>query len=186
MKQGSNDTFLVSKDFLTGPWRHTKALSALSGTFFLNSETFGQASVLPDSISLQVYCVFFNTQLQLCWYLSSFFMIVIMSNAVPSPWREVVPLSGDCVDTYSTSVLFVCILGFFFLKSILRKWYSSYIVKKKRIFNITPALLYEIFCDVRGIKPHLFSHTFCFVVVLEVKICVKLWTFTQHESQTFL
>lgn len=113
MKQGSNDTFLVSKDFLTGPWRHTKALSALSGTFFLNSETFGQASVLPDSISLQVYCVFFNTQLQLCWYLSSFFMIVIMSNAVPSPWREVVPLSGDCVDTYSTSVLFVCILGFF-------------------------------------------------------------------------
>lgn len=57
-------------------------------------------------------------------------MIVIMSNAVPSPWREVVPLSGDCVDTYSTWVLFVCILGFL-KKSILRKWYSSYIVKKK-------------------------------------------------------
>lgn len=75
MKQGSNDTFLVSKDCLTGPWRHTKALSALSGTFFFffNSETFGQASVLPDSISLQVYCVFFDTQLQLRWYSSTFF-----------------------------------------------------------------------------------------------------------------
>lgn len=104
-------TLSWSQDFLTGPWRHTKALSALSGTFF-ESETFGQASVLPDSISLQVYCVFFNTQCSYVGIYQLFFMIVIMSNAVPSPWREVVPLSGDCVDTYSTSVLFVCILGF--------------------------------------------------------------------------
>lgn len=70
-------------------------------------------------------------------------MIVIMSVAVLPLWREVVLLSGDCVDIYSTSDLFVCILGFFLI-SILRKRYSNYIVKKKN--RITPALLYEMFC----------------------------------------
>lgn len=115
MKQGSNDTFLVSKDFLTGPWRHTKALSALSGTFFF---FFLTLKPLVKLLFFQIlfpckFIVYFS--IRNCSYVGIyqlFFMIVIMSNAVPSPWREVVPLSGDCVDTYSTSVLFVCILGF--------------------------------------------------------------------------
>lgn len=110
------------KDFVAAPWRHTKALTALSGTlFFLN--VFLTPKPLVKLLFLQIlfhckFVVYFEIHNCSCVGIYHLFFFLNDCNYVssrPTTVGKVVLLSGDCVDIYSTSDLFVCIFCFVFI-----------------------------------------------------------------------